>query len=135
MASARAAWSCRSGPKANHAALDVGRAPASLTHHAGKTSMADVAAVGGPDQLKRCLPMRRGCSGRGRGGFVENARLVEPAHDVAPAVSAWQPRVATDRQRDRPTGPVQFFSELDTRRGSTDDQHAAFGEIAWRLVG
>ena len=64
------------------------------------------------------------------GRLVEDAHRVEPPQDVAPPVDARQPRVAADRERDRPARGVDLVGELDARGRGADDEDAALRELA-----
>ena len=61
--------------------------------------------------------------------LVEHTRGVHPPEDVTPAIDPWHPHVLADRERDRAAAAMDLVGELDARRRSADDEHAAVREL------
>ena len=84
-----------------------------------------VASTAAPRGFQLRRPASASCS--------DDAELVQPPHDVAPAIETRQPRVTADRDRHLSARPLDFLGKLHAGRRGADDQHAAlrqFGGIA-----
>ena len=81
------------------------------------------------DQLQRRLVTRDGRVVDLFQRLVEQAHPVEPPEHVVPAIVAWHAGVATDRNRDRPAGTMDFVRQLDAGGRGAHDEHAALGKV------
>ena len=63
--------------------------------------------------------------------FVQHTRGFQPPEDVAPSIESWHPHVFADRERDRVAASTDLIGQLDARRRTADDEHAATRELRW----
>ena len=61
--------------------------------------------------------------------------LIEPPHDIAPAVQPRQTRVAADRDRDLPTGALDLLGKLQAGSRSPNDKHATVRQFPRIAIG
>ena len=61
--------------------------------------------------------------------LVEHTGGVQPPEDVATPIGPWQPDVFAYRERDWAAAGQDLVGQLDARRRSPDDEHAAIGEL------
>ena len=116
-----------------HTAIDAGDAPDKPDTDVAQHTKVEIAPLGPADELHRRLPPGS-FKLRGRDSVIfQDAVLVQPPHDVAPAVETRQPRVPADRDRHLSTGPLDLLGKLHAGSRGADDEHAAvrqFGGIA-----
>src|SRR5579863_6917339 len=60
---------------------------------------------------------------------------MQPPHDVVAAVTAWQPRVPADRQRDLPARTVNFLGKLRAGRRRSNDKDTTVRQVVWPAIG